>query len=156
MTILAVKHQSRETEERSMFGDTEIFTWHIFISRHETDENHLISFEVNTLNGTRVAITAPPTETLEAIKLRLQIALEGMPPNEMRLLLDGAELDFEELSIQELGVENGTVLHLVLRLPPTKEELIQKHEARVAREIARKAAEQLELHEAPARAEPSV
>lgn len=95
-----------------------------------------ITVVAGTLAGRQIEITICADSTLAILKDQIGIAHDGWPPNEMRVLLEGKELEYEELSIDECGIKDGTSLSLVPRLPPTKEELVQREEARRAREEA--------------------
>ena len=91
---------------------------------------------VRTMNGHEESIEADTTMTVEMIKVLIEGKL-GISAHEQRLLANHNELNADEVSLAEAGILNNmgdqTVLHLVLRLPPTPEELEQMRRDRLDR-----------------------
>lgn len=99
---------------------------------------HMIEFTVSTLTGKKIAVTASNGDSVESVKAQIHVT-EGIPPQEQRLMMNGNELEADELAISHFNIVDGTELHLVLRLPPTAAELEEKRQARQAREASRQA-----------------
>ena len=70
---------------------------------------------IKSLAGKTINIRADPTETVFDVKELLQ-QKEGIPPDQGRLLFTGSELADDDETLEECGVQNGSVLHLVLKL----------------------------------------
>ncbi len=89
---------------------------------------------VRTMNGREVTVATQNTTTVEELKLLIHEKL-GIPVQEQRLLLNHRELEAGELSLAEAGVTDhmDCPLHVVLRLPPTVEELEQMNRERLQR-----------------------
>ena len=81
-----------------------------------------------------MTVATQNTTTVEELKLLIYGEL-GIPAQEQRLLLNHRELEAGELSLAEAGVTDrmDCPLHVVLRLPPTAEELEQMNRERLER-----------------------
>jgi ubiquitin/uncharacterized protein YegL len=77
-------------------------------------ENDLISIIVKTLTGKDIHIEIPRSGTIEQLKCAIQDK-EGIPPNQQRLIFKGAQVE-DHMSLDDYNVEEGSTLHLVLRL----------------------------------------
>ena len=69
---------------------------------------------VKTLTGKEISIAVSPLDSLERVKCKIQ-DLEGIPPDQQRLLFNGSQLEDEEL-VYECDIVQGSLLHLILRL----------------------------------------
>jgi hypothetical protein len=97
------------------------------------------------MNGREVTVATQNTTTVEELKLLIHEKL-GIPAQEQRLLLNHRELEAGELSLAEAGVTDhmDCPLHVVLRLPPTVEELEQMNRERLERIRCRQVAYEAE------------
>ena len=73
-----------------------------------------ISFYVKTLTGKTLTINLKVTDCAKDVKQEIQDK-EGIPPDQQRLIYSGQQLKDEEI-LNDLGITNGSTLHLVLRL----------------------------------------
>ncbi|GLJ51513.1 hypothetical protein SUGI_1095010 [Cryptomeria japonica] len=73
-----------------------------------------LSIKVKTLTGKEVEIDIEPTDTIERIK-ELVEQREGIPPLQQKLIYGGKQLN-DEKTVEDYGLEGGSVLHLVLAL----------------------------------------
>ncbi|GLJ51511.1 hypothetical protein SUGI_1094960 [Cryptomeria japonica] len=73
-----------------------------------------LSIKVKTLTGKEVEIDIEPTDTIERIK-ELVDQREGIPPLQQKLIYGGKQLN-DEKTVEDYGLEGGSVLHLVLAL----------------------------------------
>ena len=73
-----------------------------------------ISFYVKTLTGKTLTINLKVTDCAKDVKQEIQDK-EGIPPDQQRLIYSGKQLKDEEI-LNDLGITNGSTLHLVLRL----------------------------------------
>jgi ubiquitin len=71
-------------------------------------------FFVKTLTGKTLTLDAEPTDTIEVLKLKIQ-AKEGIPPDQMRLIFDGEQLE-DDRTRNSYGILREATVHLVLRL----------------------------------------
>jgi ubiquitin len=69
---------------------------------------------VKTLTGKRLKLRVAPTARIEDIKARIQ-RKEGIPPEQMRLIFEGRQLD-DEQTLQDYGVRDQSVVSLILNL----------------------------------------
>jgi len=75
----------------------------------------MFSFTVKTLTGKYIVIdNLYPTNPGAFVKLSIQDK-EGIPPEQQRILGPLGQLD-NDRSIQDQGIQNGTVVNLILRL----------------------------------------
>ncbi len=71
-------------------------------------------FFVKTLTGKTLTLDAEPTDTVEVLKLKIQ-EKEGIPPDQMRLIYDGEQLE-DDRTRHSYGILREATVHLVLRL----------------------------------------
>lgn len=88
---------------------------------------------VRQLNGETLELRARAQDTIENIKLQLYEKRQ-IPPDEQRLLMGNTELAEDERSLDSYKIQNGAILHLILRLPLTPAELAERHATRRERE----------------------
>lgn len=70
--------------------------------------------KVKTLTGKQIEIDIEPSFKVSQIKERVE-EKEGIPPAQQRLIFSGKQMN-DDKTAEELKIEGGTVLHLVLAL----------------------------------------
>lgn len=68
---------------------------------------------VKTLTGKTITLDVEPTDTVLAVKVKLQ-EREGIPPAQQRLTFQGKQLE-DEKTLAECGIQDASTLQLVLR-----------------------------------------
>lgn len=73
-----------------------------------------MQISVKTLTGRDIPVDVEPADRVMRIK-ELMEEREGIPPVQQRLIFNGSQLN-DDATIQELGIQPGANLHLVLTL----------------------------------------
>jgi len=79
------------------------------------DPVELTPLTVKTLTGKVLKVQIRLFETVGKLKSNLQ-ALEGIPPDQMRLISAGKALDDDEKTLDDFGVQSTSTIHMLLKL----------------------------------------
>ena len=70
---------------------------------------------VKTLTGKTVSVDVDPGDSIETLKHKIQ-EKEGIPPDQQRIIFGGKQLQGSDKTLGDFDLEDGSTLHLVLRL----------------------------------------
>lgn len=97
-----------QTKDASSEGRV-VFNW------KSLDENPTINLIVRSLAGSEYQLSARLSDTLDQLKDKIE-AQHGVPKDQQRLIHGAKELTDDVQTVEECGIQDGNVIHLILRL----------------------------------------
>lgn len=90
-------------------GERVVFTW------SHLDENPAITLCVRTLAGVEYPLTVHLRDTLDELRQKMEAA-HGIPKCQQKYIYGGKDLAWNDRTVEEYGMQEGGLLHLILNL----------------------------------------